>query len=230
MLQINPYISQQFTFMLKVGVLASGSGTNLQAIIDACKEGKINAEVAAVVSDNRDAFALERARKHGIDAYFSDASDRKKHEEEINKIFSDKGAGLIVGAGYMRILSPQFVQKWYGRIINIHPALLPSFKGTDGQGDALRYGVKITGCTTHFIDEKTDHGPIILQAAVRVHEGDDRDKLAKRILRVEHQILPRSIDLFEQGRLKIEGRRVRITEGDSWMKYALPDVLYSEGF
>ncbi|HHH83982.1 MAG TPA: phosphoribosylglycinamide formyltransferase [Thermoplasmatales archaeon] len=216
--------------MLKVGVLASGSGTNLQAIIDACKEGKINAEVSAVVSDNRDAFALERARKHGIDAYFSDASDRKKHEEEINKIFSDKGAGLIVGAGYMRILSPQFVQKWYGRIINIHPALLPSFKGTDGQGDALRYGVKITGCTTHFIDEKTDHGPIILQAAVRVHEGDDRDKLAKRILRVEHQILPRSIDLFEQGRLKIEGRRVRIIEGDSWMKYALPDVLYSEGF
>jgi len=216
--------------MLKVGVLASGSGTNLQAIIDACEEGKINAEVSAVVSDNRDAFALERARKHGIDAYFSDASDRKKHEEEINKIFSDKGVELIVGAGYMRILSPQFVQKWYGHIINIHPALLPSFKGTDGQGDALRYGVKITGCTTHFIDEKTDHGPIILQAAVRVHEGDDRDKLAKRILRVEHQILPRSIDLFEQGRLKIEGRRVRIAEGDSWMKYALPDVLYSEGF
>jgi len=216
--------------MLKVGVLASGSGTNLQAIIDACEQGRISAEVVAVISDNINAFALERARKHGIDAYFSDASDKKRHEEEIDSIFSDKGVELIVGAGYMRILSPQFVKKWYGRIINIHPALLPSFKGTDGQGDALRYGVKITGCTTHFIDEETDHGPIILQAAVRVHEGDDRDKLARRILRVEHQILPRSIDLFEQGRLKIQGRKVSILPGDSWMEYALPDVLYSEGF
>jgi len=216
--------------MLKVGVLASGSGTNLQAIIDACEQDRISAEVVAVISDNINAFALERARKHGIDAYFSDASDKKRHEEEIDSIFSDKGVELIVGAGYMRILSPQFVKKWYGRIINIHPALLPSFKGTDGQGDALRYGVKITGCTTHFIDEETDHGPIILQAAVRVHEGDDRDKLARRILRVEHQILPRSIDLFEQGRLKIQGRKVSILPGDSWMEYALPDVLYSEGF
>ncbi|MEA2054642.1 MAG: phosphoribosylglycinamide formyltransferase [Candidatus Thermoplasmatota archaeon] len=216
--------------MLKVGILASGGGTNLQAIIDACEQRRINAEVVAVVSDNKNAFALERAKKHGIDAYFSDASDKKRHEGEINKIFSEKGVGLAVGAGYMRILCPQFIREWYGRIINIHPALLPSFKGTNGQGDALEYGVKITGCTTHFIDEKPDHGPIILQAAVRVHGHDDRNELAKRILNVEHQLLPRSIDLFEQGRLEIEGRRVRILPGDSWMKYALPDVLYSEGF
>ena len=217
-------------FMLKVGVLASGSGTNLQAIIDACNEGKINAEVAAVISDNRNAFALERAREHGIESFFSDASNKRRHEEEIDRIFGERDVGLIVGAGYMRILSPQFVKKWYGRIINIHPALLPSFKGTDGQGDALKYGVKITGCTTHFIDEETDHGPIILQAAVRVKDGDDRDSLAARILKVEHQILPRSIDLFEQGRLEIHGRKVRILPGDSWTEYALPDVLYSEGF
>lgn len=216
--------------MLKVGVLASGSGTNLQAIIDACESGMIDAEVVAVVSDNRDAFALERARKHGIDAHFSDCTDKRRHEDEIDEIFTGGEVELIAGAGYMRILSPQFVRKWYGKLINIHPALLPSFKGTDGQGDALRYGVKITGCTTHFIDEKTDHGPIILQAAVRVHEGDDRDALARRILQAEHQLLPRSIDLFGQGRLEMDGRRVRILPGDSWMEQALPDVLYSEGF
>jgi len=216
--------------MLKIGVLASGRGTNLQAIIEACEEGKINAEVAAVVSDNENAFALERARKYGINAYFSEAKDKKKHEEEINEIMKKHGVELIVGAGYMRILSPWFIKEWYGRLINIHPALLPSFKGTDGQGDALNYGVKISGCTTHFMDEKPDHGPIILQAAVRVLQDDDRERLAKRILRAEHQILPRSIDLFEQKRLVIEGRRVRILPGDSWMNEALPDVLYSEGF
>ncbi len=216
--------------MLKVGILASGGGTNLQAIIDACEQGKINAEVVAVVSDNRDAFALERARKHGIDAYFSDASDKKRHEDEINKIFADREVDLAIGAGYMCVLSLKFVRKWYGKLINIHPALLPSFRGTDGQGDALKYGVKITGCTTHFIDEKTDHGPIILQAAVRIHEGDDRNALAKRILQAEHQLLPRSIDLFGQGRLEIRNRKVKVLPGDSWMKYALQDILYSEGF
>jgi len=216
--------------MLKIGVLASGRGTNLQAIIEACEQGKINAEVSAVVSDNENAFALERARKHGINAYFSEAKDKRKHEEEINKIMQENSVNLIVGAGYMRILSPWFIEQWYGRIINIHPALLPSFKGTDGQGDALAYGVKISGCTTHFMDEKPDHGPIILQAAVRVLQDDDREKLAQRILKVEHQILPRSIDLFEQNRLVIEGRKVRILPGDSWMDEALPDVLYSEGF
>lgn len=216
--------------MLKIGVLASGRGTNLQAIIEACEEGKINAEVSAVVSDNKNAFALERARKHGINSYFSEAKDKRKHEEEMNKIMQENEVGLIVGAGYMRILSPWFINKWYGRIINIHPALLPSFKGTNGQGDAINYGVKISGCTTHFMDEKVDHGPIILQAAVRVLQNDDRESLAQRILKVEHQILPRSIDLFEQKRLVIEGRKVKILPGDSWMNEALPDVLYSEGF
>jgi len=216
--------------MLKIGVLASGRGTNLQAIIDACEKGKINGEVSAVVSDNENAFALERARKHDINAYFSEAKDKRKHEEEINKIMRENGVELIIGAGYMRILSPWFINKWYGKIINIHPALLPSFKGMDGQGDALTYGVKISGCTTHFMDEKPDHGPIILQAAVKVLQDDDRESLAKRILEVEHQILPRSIDLFEQKRLVIEGRRVRILPGDSWMNEAFPDVLYSEGF
>lgn len=216
--------------MLKIGALASGRGTNLQAIIEACEKKKINAEVAAVVSDNEKAFALERARKHGINAYFSETRDKKRHEEEINRIMHENDVGLVVGAGYMRILSPWFINEWYGQLINIHPALLPSFKGTDGQGDALAYGVKISGCTTHFMDEKPDHGPIILQAAVPVSQNDGREMLAQRILKVEHQILPRSIDLFEQRRLVIGERKVRILPGDSWIEEALPGVLYSEGF
>lgn len=216
--------------MLTIGVLASGTGTNLQAIIDACDSGAVDARVGVVVSDNEDAFALERARRHDIDAVFSSATDKEHHEREIHQTFKEHGVGLAVGAGYMQILSPSFVREWYGQLINIHPALLPSFRGTDGQGDALRYGVKISGCTTHFMDEKMDHGPIILQAAVRVHQDDSRDDLAERILRIEHQLLPRSIDLYEQDRLDIEERRVRIAPGDSWQDKALPDVLYADGF
>ncbi len=217
--------------MLKVGVLASGRGTNLQAIIDASEKKMINAEVVVVVSDNEKAFALERAKKHGIDAYFIDASNKEKHEKKIDEIFRNYDVGLAVGAGYMRVLSPWFIKRWYGKIINIHPSLLPSFKGIDAQRQALEYGVKLAGCTTHFMDEKPDHGPIILQAAIRVLPDDDRDKLAERILKVEHQILPRSIDLFEKKRLIIEGRKVKILPGDSWLpKYSYPDVLYSYGY
>jgi len=217
--------------MLRIGVLASGRGTNLQAIIDACKSGMINAEVAVVLSDTRDAYALERAEKNGIEARFIDASDKERHEKEMDEILREKKVGLVVGAGYMRILSPWFIKKWYGKIINIHPSLLPSFKGVDAQKQAWEYGVKISGCTTHFMDEKMDHGPIILQAAVMVKDNDTRDTLAERILRVEHQILPRSIDLFEKGRLVLEGRKVKILPGDTWLgRYSYPDVLYSEGY
>ena len=218
---------------LRVGVLASGGGTDLQSIIDASEKGMIDADVV-VISDNKDAYALKRAEKHGIRAFFVNPKgrDEGEHEKEINTILKDNNINLLVGAGYMRLLSPSFVKKWYGKLINIHPALLPSFKGTNGQGDALDYGVKISGCTTHFMDEETDHGPIILQAAVKVLPGDDRDKLAARILEVEHQILPRTVQLFAEGRLKIEGRKVKILPGDSWMgKYkTIPDVLYPEDY
>lgn len=217
--------------MLKIGVLASGRGTNLQAIIDACEKKIINAKVAVVISDNEEAFALERARKHGIDAYFIEAKNKEEHERKIDEIFESYEVELAVGAGYMRILSPWFIKRWYGKIINIHPSLLPSFKGIDAQRQALEYGVKLAGCTTHFMDEKPDHGPIILQAAVKILPNDDRNSLAERILKVEHQILPRSIDLFEKGRLVIEGRKVKILEGDTWLgKYSYPDVLYSYGY
>lgn len=220
--------------MIHVGVLASGSGTDLQSIIDASERDIIDATVSVVISDKNDAYALQRAKKHNIPSVFIDPKGRKRVEIdiEIEKILKKYTVDLVVGAGYMRILSTYFVKKWYGKLINIHPALLPSFKGTNGQGDALEYGVKITGCTTHFMDKKMDHGPIILQAAVQVHATDDRDGLAQRILRVEHQILPRTIQLYAQHRLVMEGRRVRITHGDSWkdMYETFPDVLYSEGY
>jgi len=219
---------------LRVGVLASGGGTDLQSIIDASKKDKIDAEVIVMISENKEAFALKRAERNNIRAIFLNpkGKDEEDFDKEIDKKLVENNIELVVGAGYMRMLSSCFVKKWYGRLINIHPALLPSFKGINGQGDALNYGVKLSGCTTHFMDEKMDHGPIILQAAVKLMPDDDRDKLAHRILMVEHQILPRTIDLFAQGRLKIDGRKVTIKKGDSWKdKYeTFPNVLYSEGY
>jgi phosphoribosylglycinamide formyltransferase-1 len=219
---------------LRVGVLASGGGTDLQSIIDSSEKNMIDAEVVVVISDKKDAFALKRAEKHRIKTFFVDpkGKERKEHEQEMDHILSDHRVEFVVEAGYMRLLSPWFVRKWYGKLINIHPALLPSFRGTNGQRDALEYGVKISGCTTHFTDEDMDHGPIILQAAVKVLPDDDRDKLAARILEVEHQILPRTVDLFAQKRLKLQERKVVILPGDSWLdKYdSIPGVLYSEGY
>jgi phosphoribosylglycinamide formyltransferase-1 len=219
---------------LRVGVLASGKGTDLQSIIDAAEKKMIDAKIVAVISDNEDAYALERARKHHIPEFFIDPGkkSREDHEKEIDAILINQRVELIVEAGYMRLLTAFFVQKWYGKLINIHPALLPSFKGVNGQGDALAYGVRISGCTTHFTDEEMDHGPIILQAAVKVHASDTRETLATRILAVEHQILPRTIQLFAKSRLSIHGRTVHIASGDSW-KDAYPildDVLYGEGY
>lgn len=219
---------------INVGVLASGSGTDLQSIIDASEQDMIDANVVVVISDKKDAFALKRAEKYNITYFFVDPKNKSRtdHEKEIDSILEDFKVDLIVEAGYMLLLTESFVKKWYGKLINIHPALLPSFKGVNGQGDALDYGVKITGCTTHFTDEKVDHGPIILQAAVKVLPGDDRDKLASRILDVEHQILPRTVQLFAQKRLKIDERKVNILPGDSWLKKykVIEGVLYSEGY
>jgi phosphoribosylglycinamide formyltransferase-1 len=177
---------------------------------------------------------LHRAQKHKIPGLFIEPTGKNKenYDTEVDKNLEEHNVELVVCAGYMRILTPGFVKKWYGRLINIHPALLPSFKGANGQGDALEYGVKISGCTTHFMDEHVDHGPIILQAAVKVKPDDDRDELAKRILEVEHQILPRTVDLFQQGRLKITGRKVKISMGDTWKKKykVYPGVLYCDGY
>jgi len=219
---------------IRIGVLVSGQGTDLQSIIDASEQGIIDACVVVVITDKKDAYALQRAKQHTISSFFVDGKGKTKidQENEIDAILRKQKIDLVVGAGYMRLLSIEFVKKWKGKLINIHPALLPSFKGTNGQNDALSYGVKITGCTTHFMDEEMDHGPIILQAAVQVLQNDDRNSLAKRILDVEHQILPRTIQLFAENRLKIEGRKVRILPGASWKdtQKIIPGVLYSEGY
>lgn len=219
---------------IQVGVLASGSGTDLQSIIDAIEIGLLDAKISVVFSDNNNAYALKRAQNHDIAAVYRDpiGTDRCCYDDKITEAMKDYKVDLIVGAGYMRMLSKDFVSQWFGRLINIHPALLPAFKGIHGQKDALTYGVKITGCTTHFIDNQMDHGPIILQAAVKILENDTEESLKKRILSVEHQILPRTIQLFAENRLHIKGRIVHIDAGNSWRDAVslLPDVLYPEAF
>jgi phosphoribosylglycinamide formyltransferase-1 len=219
---------------IRVGVLASGGGTDLQSIIDAANKKMIDALVVVVISDKKDAYAMKRAEKHGIPSVLLDPKnlEREMYDKQLDRVCEQYHLDLIVGAGYMRILSSFFVEKWYGKLINIHPALLPSFKGVDGQKQAFEYGVKLTGCTTHFMDGEMDHGPIILQAAVQVHPDDTQDSLKQRILDVEHQILPRTIQLFAEKRLKIHGRIVQISPGKSWLDDypVIPNVLYSKGY
>ncbi len=203
---------------INIGVLASGSGTNLQAIIDAAEAGRIDAEVRVVISDVAKAYALARARKAGIPAVFVERnmfSSRREFEGAITAVLNEHGVELVCLAGFMRIIGKALLDAFPNRIINIHPALLPSFPGLHAQKQALEHGVKIAGCTVHVVDVETDHGPIISQAAVEVKEGDTPDTLADRILREEHRIYPEAIQLFAHGRLRIEGRRVYITNHES---------------
>lgn len=203
--------------MINIGVLASGRGTNLQAIIEAIKEGKIEGRISIVISDNCDAFALKRAEQNNIETRYIDFKSFKNREDYDKKIvenFKEKDVDLVVLAGYMRILSPYFIKMYKNRIMNIHPALLPSFPGLHTQRQAVEYGVKISGCTVHFVDEGVDSGPIILQKAVEVSEDDTEESLAEKILKEEHQIYPQAIQLFSQGRLIIKGRKVFIEEVD----------------
>ena len=200
---------------LRIGVLASGRGSNLQAIIDACERGEIDGSVVVIISDKKASYSLERAKKHNIPSFFLDPAGkiREEFDGEIDKKLSEHNVELVCLAGYMRMLSAGFVRKRYGRIVNIHPALLPSFPGTHAQQDALDHGVKVSGCTVHFVDEQIDHGPIILQKSVPVLEGDTRETLAARILEQEHKTYPKAIQLYAKGRLKIDGRHVRISGG-----------------
>jgi phosphoribosylglycinamide formyltransferase 1 len=198
---------------IKIAVFVSGSGTNLQSIIDKTESGWLPADIACVISDREKAFGLERARKHGIPAYFVDRklhALREEHEKAILAILEKHGVELIILAGYMRLLTSHFIGRYRNRIINIHPALLPSFPGTDGYGDAWRYGVKISGCTVHFVDEGCDTGPIILQGVNPIEEGDTLESFRERGLKIEHQVLPEAIRLYCEGRLSVEGRRVKI--------------------
>lgn len=198
-----------------LGVLCSGRGTNLQSILAAVESGQIPAPVGVVLADKPDAKALERAEKAGIPHFCVDRKeykDKKTFEEALVETLRAHGVTLVILAGFMRILSPYFVHEFPGRIMNIHPSLLPSFGGAHAHRDVLAYGVKVSGCTIHFVDEGMDSGPIILQTAVPVLDGDDEDTLAARVLEQEHKLYPRAIELFLNGKLKIEGRKVRILE------------------
>lgn len=200
--------------MTNIAVLCSGSGTNLQAIIERVRSGHIPAKIALVVCDNKDAFALVRAKGAGIETLVVDPKaheSRESFDKEVIRHLKKKEVALVVLAGFMRLVSPHFVREYRNRIMNIHPALLPSFKGTHGIKDALEYGVKVTGATVHFVDEKLDTGPIILQKAIEVMDDDTEESLLTRVHAEEHRIFPEAIRLFVEGRLKVEGRKVRIT-------------------
>lgn len=198
---------------LGLGVLASGRGSNLQAILDAIARGDLPAEVRVVVSDRAGAQALERARRAGAAAVFVDPKahpGREALDAELARVLREHGVDLVILAGYMRILGPGFVAAFRGRVLNIHPSLLPAFPGLHAQRQALEHGVKVAGCTVHFVDEGLDSGPILLQAAVPVLEDDTEETLSARILEQEHRLYPEAIRLFAEGRLRVEGRRVRI--------------------
>ena len=203
---------------LKIGVLVSGRGSNMLEIIRAIERKTIRgAKVAVVVSDKREAKALALAERHGIEAVWLDpeeAPSRLAYDVRLLDVLKDHGVtpreGLVLLAGFMRLLSPEFVEAYRGRIMNVHPSLLPSFPGLRAQQQALEYGAKVSGCTVHFVVPEVDSGPIILQRAVTVEDGDTPASLSARILRQEHLVYPLAVKLFAEGRLKIEGRRVLI--------------------
>jgi phosphoribosylglycinamide formyltransferase-1 len=201
-----------------IGILVSGRGSNMLAIVRAIERRKIRgAKVAVVISDKRGAKALDTAMAHGLDAVWLDpeeAASRLDYDMRLLDVLKDKGVtpkgGLLLLAGFMRLLSPEFVEAFRGRIMNVHPSLLPSFPGLRAQEQALEHGARVSGCTVHFVVPEVDSGPIILQSAVKVEDGDTPETLAARILRQEHIIYPLAVELFVEGRLKIEGRRVLI--------------------
>ncbi len=200
---------------MNIAVFASGRGTNFAAIIRAVKKGKIKANLSLLVCDNPKAAALSRARRAGIMIALvkrEDFATRNDFEQKIIHYLEENDIGLIVLAGFMRVLGPDLVKRYKDRILNIHPALLPVFKGAHAISDAFDYGVKVTGASVHFVDEKMDHGPLILQEPVEIKETDTLDTLEARIHKVEHKIYPQAIQLFVEGKLKIEGRKVSIIQ------------------
>lgn len=196
-----------------IGVLISGSGTNLQAIIDAIEAGRLDAKIEVVLSNKADAQGLARAQKRGIPTEIlshRNFSSREAYDEAVVSLLRGRGVELVALAGFMRLLSPVFVKAYSNRIMNIHPALLPSFPGLNVQQKAVEHGVRFSGCTVHFVNEECDEGPIIIQAVVPVFPDDSGETLAARILEQEHRIYPRAIQLFAEGRLKVVGRKVLV--------------------
>ncbi|MDZ4343202.1 MAG: phosphoribosylglycinamide formyltransferase [Candidatus Binatia bacterium] len=196
-----------------IGVLVSGSGTNLQAIIDEIEAKRLDAKIEVVLSNKADAYGLVRAKNHRIATEVLDHkqfSSREAYDQAVVDILHARGVELVVLAGFMRLLSPVFVKAYSNRIMNIHPALLPSFPGLHVQKKAVDHGVRFSGCTVHFVNEECDEGPIIIQAVVPVFPDDSEESLAARILKQEHRIYPRAIQLYAEGRLHVEGRRVLV--------------------
>ena len=188
---------------LQTAVLISGSGTNLQALIDACSNKDFPAQIVLVLSNKADAYGLERAKKAGIKTAVINHkgfASREEFDRQMDKVIIESGAKFICMAGFMRLLSGWFTQKWQGKLVNIHPSLLPSFKGVNAQKQALEYGVKIAGCTTHFVTEEMDAGPIIAQAAVKVDENETVESLTAKILEKEHEIYPETLRLVAEGK------------------------------
>lgn len=209
---------------LRVGVLVSGGGTNLQALLDACAQPGFPAEIAMVISNVPTAFALERARQANVAAEVvshKEFPDRAAFEAALVQRLTAAKVELVCLAGFMRIIGPTFLGAFPHRVLNIHPALLPAFPGMHGPRQALAHGVKIAGCTVHFVDEGTDSGPIVAQAAVPVLPDDDEAALAARILEQEHRLYPQAVRLFAEGALTVEGRTVRIAGGDGASSLAL---------
>lgn len=202
---------------LRVAVLASGRGSNLQALIDAIEAGQLQARIVAVVSNKKDAAALERARKHGLPDLFVDPKvfagrpdSREAYDRALLDVLNKHDAELVLLAGYMKIVTAVLIEAYANRMMNIHPSLLPSFPGLDVHKKVLDWGCKLAGCTVHFVTEGVDEGPIILQAAVPILDQDTPETLSARILAQEHIIYPRAVQLFAENRLRVEGRRVSI--------------------
>ena len=202
---------------MKILVIASGRGSNFKALAKACLEEGYPAEIALLISDDPEAGALKFARENGIENAVIDCGPKRgsmsrESSEEMNRLCADRGVGLVCLAGFMRIVKGRLLDEYSGRMLNIHPALLPSFKGLHGQKQALDYGVLYTGCTVHFVDAGIDTGPIIIQKIVRVLQDDSEESLSERILAEEHAAYPEAVRLYAEGRLRIEGRRVLISD------------------
>ncbi|MDR7869280.1 MAG: phosphoribosylglycinamide formyltransferase [Tissierellaceae bacterium] len=204
--------------MLKIGVLISGGGTNLQAIIDNINNGNINGKIELIISNKKDAYGLVRGANAGIESIYinpKDFNDNQEYNQRLIKEFKDRNVDLIVLAGYLKILSAEFIKEFNNKIINIHPSLIPSFCGNGFYGEkvhqaVLDYGCKVTGATVHIVDEGTDTGPIILQKSVEVGENDTLQSLQKKVLEVEHQILVEAVKLFCDERITVEAKRVKV--------------------
>ena len=203
---------------LKIAILASGSGTNAQAMIDKAAQGALDVNIALIVCNRPGAGVIARAEKAGIPCLVLDHktfADRESFDARMVQALREAGAELVVLAGYMRLLTPVFLEAFAGKVINIHPALLPSFPGVHGGADAVNYGVKVSGCTVHFVEEMVDSGPVLVQAVVPVNAGESEDELMNRIHVMEHRIYPQAIQWLAQGRIDVRGRQVHLKPGNS---------------